>query len=53
VFDGAGNRIVDHVESDHPGLMAFKQGLARLRPPHELTQSEKALVIAAVAWAVP
>jgi hypothetical protein len=33
VFDGAGNRIVDHVESDHPGLMAFKRMLARLRPP--------------------
>ncbi len=51
-FDGAGIRIVDHMESDRPGLMAFKQGLARLRPPHELTRSEKALVIAAVAMFV-
>ncbi len=49
VFDGAGKRVVDHVEAYHPGLMAFKQGLERLRPPHELTRSEKALVIAAVA----
>jgi hypothetical protein len=52
VFDGAGNRVVDHVESDHPGLRAFKQELARLRPPHELTRSEKALVIAAVSMFV-
>jgi hypothetical protein len=52
VFDGAGNRIVDHVESHHPGLIAFKQGLARLRPPRELTRSEKALVIATVAMFV-
>lgn len=52
VFDGAGNRVVDHVESDHPGLGAFQQGLARLLPPHELTRSEKAQVIAAVAMFV-
>ena len=32
-FDGAGIRIVDHMESDRPGLMAFKQGLARCVPP--------------------
>jgi hypothetical protein len=49
VFDGAGKRVVDHVEAYHPRLKAFKQGLARLRPPHELTRSEKALVIAAIA----
>jgi hypothetical protein len=48
-FDGAGHRVVDHVESDHPGLTAFKQVLARLRPPHELTRSEKGLIIAAIA----
>jgi hypothetical protein len=49
VFDGAGRRVVDHVEAYHPGFMAFKQRLARLRPPHELTRTEKAQVIAAVA----
>ena len=32
-FDGTGNRTVDHWESDHPGLMAFKRVLTRLWPP--------------------
>ena len=44
VFDEAGKCVVDHSEPHRPRLMAFKQELARLHPPHELTLSEKALI---------